>query len=140
METGPDVTPVTRRSLALAMIDFLDGTELRLVQLALNTKSINLLRDQKSPFDSGAQAQKIQEQAIQTANELLAALGGIAIYLRPDDGSEPRHIRLTGIRGFSSPEGPPTWLAVTLPTRPGKIQHGEVAIDFRDAREQLHEP
>lgn len=135
MEAGPNVSPVTRKSLAHATIDFLDTTKKRLDQLALNTNRINLLRDAKRQLDAGALTQGIQEQAIQTANDMLTALGGIAIRLQPGEGgSQQQIVRLTAIKDFVSPEGPPSWLVAASPT-----QLGILAIDFLDAKERLHE-
>ncbi len=135
MEADRGVSPITRKSLAHAIIDFLDGTKQRLDELAINARRIELLNVEKRPVETGLLAQGLQEEAIRTANEMFTALGGVAIRL-PSDGVSNRQqiVRLTAIRDFVSPEGPPTWLVSASPT-----QFGVVAIEFHDARERLHE-
>ena len=133
MATGPEASPVTRRSLAHATIDFLENTKLLTDQMTLYAAFITSLQIKKRPFDT--HIKEIRKQAIETANDMLAALGGVAIRLAPEAGSDRQQImRLTEIKDFVSPEGPPAWLISASPA-----QCGIVAMDFQDARERLHE-
>ncbi len=135
MEAGHSSSPVTRKSLAHATIDFLDGTKQRLEQLTMIDQLLDVLHTGKRPVDTRLLTQGLQEQAVLTANDMLTALGGVAILLQTDeDSNQYQIVRLNALRNFASPEGPPTWLISASPK-----QFGELTLDFSDAKEQLQE-
>ncbi len=136
MKDQQDQPPVTRRALAHATFDFLDGTIRTLKQLAEYSGYIMELNGGNLPLGTVLMAQEITTQAVQTANETLRALGGVAVFVgeQNDWATHNTVVRIHAVRQLTPPEGPPTWL---VSNRQGHM--GELTLGFAAAREQLQE-